>query len=219
MAKQPLLSIRLNEDKIKSILDNLKQTQEMFDDMSKVLSEMIAKAFVARARKVLLYYTHEKRYSYYIKAVKGDEGHWSVVLNHPKYDPYIMYFLEYGTGFAGEESEQNPEKPADWQFAINYGDPRAFWFKAVDIGGGQQEGWYFKYLPNHYIGDEDIDKGINTKGNQIYFTRGIKPVMYIYKTKIKIQQLLDQVYGKKLKISYKLLKKRLNAMINESIED
>lgn len=208
------ISVTIEKGNLKNFIDSLTEIKNEIGDMSIRLSEMIAKAFVARARKRLIAYTGQKRYSYYIKAVKEEDGHWSVRLNQPKYDPDIMYFLEYGTGFVGRESEQNPDKPSSWQYTINYG---ADWYGVMDINGSEVEGWYFNYQPNHFVQEEDGGYTNKRTQQRVIFTRGIKPVMYIYKTKIEIQDLLDKVKGKRLKISYKELKSRLNKIITGDI--
>lgn len=183
--------------------------------MSDTLSEMLAKAFVAIARKRLLAFTGEKRYSYYIKAVKKDGNRWAVILRQPKYDPYIMYFFEYGTGYVGKESEQNPDKPKNWHFTINEGE---YWYSTIHNGTVEQEGWYFNYEQNHFIQQDDmVFPPTETNPNTVVFTRGIKPVMYLYKAKREINTLLKAVFRNgRLSISYKELKKRLNQLIKSS---
>ena len=206
------VKITSNNSILTSIVNKLEETQSQFENMSKKMAELLAKAFVARARKRLIAFTGSKRYSYYIKAVNNGEGHWSVVLNNPKYDPYIMYFLEYGTGFVGKRSEQNPDKPASWKYTVNKG---ASWYGAMTLEFGKQEGWFFNYRPNHFVQEEDGDFTNKNTGQRVIFTSGIKPVMYIYKTKVEIQNLLRQVKGK----SYKEIERRLNSMINSSTMD
>lgn len=208
------ISVTIEKGKLKNFIKNLTEIKNDIGNMSVKLSEMIAKAFVARARKRLMAYTHEKRYSYYIKAVKDGDGHWSVRLNQPKYDEDIMYFFEYGTGFVGRDSEQNPDKPSGWAYTVNYGSD---WYGVMDINGSEREGWYFNYQPNHFVQEEDSGYTNRKTGQRVIFTSGIKPVMYIYKTKVEMQNLLREVKGKKLKISYKQLKSRLNKLISGDI--
>lgn len=208
-----MISISVDTKALGNLEIKLKKMIEQFDDMSKRLSEMLAKAFVARARKRLLAFTGEKRYSYYIKAVKSDNNRWSVVLRQPKYDNYIMYFFEYGTGFVGQQSEQNPDKPPNWLFTVNKGE---YWYDIVTSDGKEKEGWYFNYRPNHFIQEEDIID--EKKTNTVVFTSGIKPVMYIYKTKQEINTLLKAVFRNgRLRITYKELKSRLNALIGGDV--
>jgi hypothetical protein len=206
--------ITIDKQKLDKLLASLKERQETIENMSVVLTEMLAKAFVARARKRLMAYTGQKRYSYYIRAVQNDKKSWSVVIKSPAYDPYIMYFFEYGTGFVGKQSAQNPDKPTWWRYTINRGAP---WYGKLDFGMGQVEGWFYNYKENAFITQDDYE-GIQKNGKQVVFTRGIKPVMYIYKTKSEISDILKKYYGKnKLKITYKQLKKELNRMIRSEI--
>ena len=208
-----MISISVDTRALDKLLANLQSKIETFDDMSKRLSEMLAKAFVARARKRLIAFTGDKRYSYYIKAIKNGDNRWSVIIRKPKYDPYIMYFFEYGTGFVGQQSEQNPDKPADWLFTINKGE---YWYDTVTIGGSEKEGWYFNYKPNHFVQEDDVIFEKTT--NQVVFTSGIKPVMYLYKTKQEINTLLKSVFRNgRLRITYKQLKSRLNALISGDV--
>lgn len=198
--------IHIKAKGIDNIIKNLQKRISVFEDMSDNLAELLAKAFVARARKRLLNFTGQKRYSYYINAVHNGDNSWSVIVRSPKYDPYIMYFLEYGTGFVGERSEQNPDKPADWKYTINKG---ASWYGVIAKTG--EEGWWFNYRPNHFIQPEDYFFPEEHKA----FTSGIKPVMYMYKTKTEINSLLQSVVKDgNITVTYKQLKRQLNALIS-----
>ena len=208
------ITMTVKDSAIKKMLTRLRETKDIFTDMSKKTGELIAKAFVARARKRLIAFTNDRRYSYYIRAVKDGESNWSVIVGRPKYDPDIMYFFEYGTGFVGRDSEQNPAKPVGWEYAINEGES---WYGVMDLEFGRQKGWYFNYKPNHFVQEEDGGYTNRKTGQRVIFTSGIKPVMYIYKTRVEIQNLLKEVKGKKLKISYKQLKSRLNKLISGDI--
>lgn len=170
-----------------------KQINEMRKQVESAehISELIADKFVERARERLAKHNNAKNLSV-INGLLGNiykrkgKNKWQIIIRQ---DPEgLMTFLEYGTGLLGEAYAHPEASGFGWEYRQNdYFENPAY--KSVN----GRRGWFFRtYSPNVYIDNNDSDR---REGGSLVFTQGIKPVRYIYDTRIEIEDIIARADG------------------------
>lgn len=145
--------------------------------------DRVGELFVEEARQNLIkngynteMYAAFINYSYEQKAV---------VVSSPSGDePDIMWYLEYGTGVAGDNNPHPESYEIGWGYAINFGTGSWRYLKTYD-----KLGWYFtKRSEDIYIAEGDLVK----KGGKSVFTSGITPVRYLYDTMLRLPNIIEK---------------------------
>ena len=151
--------------------------------------DILGEVFVERARQNLLNY--DSNTSKYVGNIYYDPRWKQVVVRSPQgNEPDLMWYLEFGTGIAGEKNPHPKANESGWRYAINKG--------TVNQAGSA---WRTKDSHNDGIGwfvQEDKDSPLyHAKDDHtnykrpIFFTSGIPPARYIYNTMLQIDELIE----------------------------
>ena len=160
-------------------------------DSAEHINELIAETFVTRARARLSLNNNAKNQAVISKLLgniysrKTKNGVQIVIRQDPE---GLMTYLEYGTGLLGEAYAHPEASEFGWNYRQNdyYENPA---YKSVN----GRRGWFFRtFSPNIYIDNNDSDR---REGGSLVFSQGIKPVRYIYDTRIEIEDLIVKADG------------------------
>lgn len=184
--------------------------ENKFGKVSEDISNKMANAFVKRAKQTLIEnatpYKEKsadivRKLSKHISKTKKD-GRVAVRVNPDREGLYM--FLEYGTGLVGASNPHPQAKRIGWKYAKNQDR-----YETID----NKFGFIYNYNPIRYIDAEDkfivkvysgVKKYVSKKTGEtkVYgpydnyrrtvkiLSSGLKPVRYIYNTRVKMNRLI-----------------------------
>lgn len=149
------------------------------------LQELIGKAFVANARRILASNPSAAQYVDNINYRIDGNGMCEIVVTDT--EEGIMTYLEYGTGLLGA-GEKHPEASGSgWQYAINE-------IRYVTMLNGNR-GFVFYRQPDRYFNPQTdfmLTRRARDERRQVAFSQGIKPLRYLYNTRMLITKKYNQ---------------------------
>lgn len=157
-------------------------------------------------------------------------GKWRVVVSRQFDEEGILIFLEYGTGLVGKANKHPEAGKVGWDYAINEDDykrrsnGKTGWFfrpqgldryiDKDDIAeiykrSFKAEGnkpFSIEYYDRYGNGGGGLWKTNRIAGStaKVVFSSGIKPVRYLYNTKLEIVRLINSCNGDQEKLVQKL---------------
>ena len=185
-------------------------------DISENLEDEIGDAFVKKARNTLLHRATPDPDNSFSKSTieeiakninveTDDNGEKQIVVEDD--GEGLSVYLEYGTGLVGEQ-HKGTFTPASWQYAINRDK-----YKTLKLSSGEIKGFIFDYHNTNYIDKDDIVLDKSKKKSIGVFSQGLKPLRYIYDTRVSLNRTIRRQLNKNNGLSS--LRKRLKEIANE----
>lgn len=201
---------KINMNAMKSIQTKINNLLGEYQKKAKELQQLYAEKFCECARTRIINRTAGNEsgvdYSKYINVIVKASGSYYVEVTKPSGEPYIMSFLEYGTGLKGKNDPHPNASFINWEYAINEDRYKKYIKDANDVG------WIFTDNGNKYVNQKQGDVRFGSKDDKV-FSSGIEPVKYIYDTQRQFRTIvnLSFVRGKngKTMFSLKSLETRL----------
>lgn len=159
---------------IKSMKESINSIKKDMQYLRIDLPELICEVFVERARARLKAEPNAEIYINNINYVVNPDGTCEIVVTENQEG--IMTFLEYGTGVLGSQYKHPEAAQSGWVYAVNRAD-----YKHVK---GIGHGFFFRKTANNYIARTDS----YDSGHTSVFSRGLRPVRYLYNTKREIER-------------------------------
>ena len=176
---------------IKSLRAQVKEWKQraiqQVEEYSKDFIDVLGKLFVLRARENLRRYDPETER--YLGNIYYDPYTKNVVVRSPQgEEPDLMWYLEFGTGIAGEKHPHPEAAQNGWAYAINkdtVGQKGSPWRTNSRHPDGI--GWWVSDTGDLYHAKDDRLGNAHPH----FFTSGIPPARYIYNTMMQIDELIE----------------------------
>lgn len=176
---------------LQNFRNKIKAKIEQFNQLEDELPRRMCEVFVKRARQRLLQNANTDQIDLIMSLLgniyyrKGRNGYQVIIRQDPE---GLMMFLEYGTGLIGEADPHPESGEVGWEYAVNASSNS----KAYRSVNGRF-GWFFRTDSDEtYIEKTDSNR---RDGGTLVFSQGIKPVRYIYETKLELEDVLRRSRG------------------------
>lgn len=213
------MAVEIDEDYINIINDRMANyISRRMEGIAENLENEIGNAFVKKARNTLLDRATPfdsfsefkiKEIAENINVETDDNGEKQIIVEDD--GEGLSVYLEYGTGLVGEQ-HKGTFTPASWQYAINRDK-----YKTIKLSSGEIKGFVFDYYKATYIDKNDILLHNYNKKNELrsiaVFSQGLKPLRYIYDTRVSLNRTIRRQLNKNNGLSS--LRKRLKEIANE----
>lgn len=146
--------------------------------------DILGDLFVKRAKYNL--WSYDPSTSKYFGNIYYDPRWKQVVVRSPQgNEPDLMWYLEFGTGIAGEKNPHDEAGIVGWTYAVNKNNQSSSWRKNSKHPDG--EGWWVSDTGDLYHAKDDR-LGYSKPH---FFTSGIPPARYLYNTMQSIGELIE----------------------------
>lgn len=211
------MAVEIDEDYINLINDRMANyISRRMEGIAENLENEIGNAFVKKARNTLLRMATPdpdnssskskiEEIAKNINVETNDNGGKQIVVEDD--GEGLSVYLEYGTGLVGEQ-HKGTFTPASWQYAINRDK-----YKTLKLSSGEIKGFVFDYHNASYIDKDDILLDKSNKKSIGVFSQGLKPLRYIYDTRVSLNRTIRRQLNKNNGLSS--LRKILKEIANE----